>query len=117
MANQIAGTQVELNLTLQDALAAAEDLSSATKLTWRLTRAYSVPGVAVKDDDTVGGVAFTNPPGDGTTGLVTVTLSPTDTEDLQGTYYHEVKGDWGAGNEKTWRLGTIVFDESSVGAD
>lgn len=108
MANQIAGTKVVLNLTLQDALAAAQDLTGAT-LTWRLTRNYSVPSVLNKTG------VITNPPG--TDGLAAVTLDPADTLDLQGTYYHEIKAAYSGTNEKTWRLGTLIFNESSVGAD
>ena len=105
---QVAGTKVLINLTLQDEALAAQDLAGAT-LTWRLTRDYAVPGVlnAIPVLDT--------PPG--TDGLATVTLTPADTLDLQGTYYHEVKADYGSDNEKTWQLGTIIFNESSVGAD
>lgn len=111
---QIAGTANEINLTLQKEDSTPQDLSATIKLTWRLARAYSVPGVLAKDNDTVGGVAFVN---DGTDGLVTVSLVPDDTLDLQGTYYHEIKASWSDTQEKTWQLGTILFTESAVGAD
>jgi hypothetical protein len=108
MANQIAGTNISIDLTLQTSAGAAQDLDGAT-LTWRLTRAYSVPGVL---DITP---TPTNPPG--SDGLVTVNLDATESLDLQGTYYHEIKADFGANQEKTWQLGIIEFSESSVAAD
>ena len=114
MANQIAGTQVQIDLTLQTEAGAAKDLTGAT-LYWRLTRHYSVPGVLAKDSDLVGGASITNPTG--TDGLATVVLEISDTLDLQGTYYHEIKADYGSGVEHTWQLDTIDFSESSVGAD
>ncbi len=114
MANQISGTQIQIDLTLQDSAGDPKDLTGAT-LYWRLTRHYSVPGVLVKDSDTVGGVSILNPPG--TDGLVTVVLDVDDSLDLQGTYYHEIKADYGSDVERTWQLGTLVFNESSVGAD
>jgi len=113
MANQIAGTNIEIDLTLQTEAAAAQDLTGAT-LTWRLARAYSVPSILNRDSGG-NGVTFVNPPG--VDGLVTVALTPVESLDLQGTYYHEIKADYGGGNEKTWQLGTLVFVESSVGAD
>ena len=115
MANQIAGSQVIIELTLQDSAGNAQDLTGVTKLTWRLSRAYSVPGVLVKDNDTVGGVAIDNPPG--VDGLVTVTLTADDTVDLQGDYVQEIKADYGSGQERTWQLGAVTFNESAVGSD
>lgn len=110
MANQIAGTQVDVDLTLQKADLTAKDLTAAT-LTWRLTRDYAVPGVLKKT--TADDITITNASG----GLATVALAVADTLDLQGTYYHEVKADYGSGVEVTWQLGTIVFSESSVAGD
>ena len=115
MANQIAGTNIQIDLTLQDDAGDPQDFTSVNTLTWRLTRAYSVPGVIVRDDDTITGVSFVNPPG--SDGLVTVVMNATLTEDLQGDYVHEIKADYGSNQEKTWQLGPIVFSESSVGAD
>ena len=113
MANQIAGTPIEINMTLQNDAGQPQDLTNAT-MYWRLTRAYSVPGVLVKDSDQVGGAVIDNDP---TTGLVEVTIDVADSLDLQGTYYHEIKADYGSDIARTWKLGTIEFDESSVGGD
>lgn len=112
--NQVAGTNIQIDLTLQKETGAAQDLTGAT-LTWRLSRSYSVPGVLVKDSAGIGGVAFVTPPG--ADGLATVSLDPDDTLDLQGDYYHSVKADWGTNQEKTWQLGLVSFSESVVGAD
>ena len=113
MANQIAGTNIQIDLALQKETGAAQDLTGAT-LTWRLTRSYSVPGVLAKDNDLLTGVSLET---DGTDGLVKVQIDPDDSLDLQGTYFHEIKADWGAGQEKTWQLDEVFFAESAVGAD
>jgi hypothetical protein len=113
MTMQTAGTAIEIDLTLQKEDSTPQDVSTAT-LTWRLTRAYSVPSVLAKDNDATGGVSFDS---DGIDGLVVVSLVPDDTLDLQGTYYHEIKAHWSDSQEKTWQLGTIFFSESAVAAD
>ena len=113
MADLIAGTNIQIDLVLQKETGAAQDLTGAT-LTWRLSRAYSVPGVLGKDNDLLTGVSLKT---DGTDGLVKVQLDPDDSLDLQGTYYHEIKADWGAGQEKTWQLDSLFFAESAVKAD
>ena len=112
MANLIAGTNIQIDLILQKETGAAQDLTGAT-MTWRLSRSYSVPGVLMKN--TTDGVDMVTPPG--ADGLVTVSLDPDDTLDLQGTYYQSIKADWGNNQEKTWQLDSVFFSESIVGAD
>jgi len=103
--NQIAGTSIQIDLTLQDDEGAPQNLSGAT-MTWHLTRAYSVPGV----------LAVTAPElvvDDAANGSCLVNLDAADTLDLQGTYYHWISADYGADSEKKWHLGTITFSENS----
>lgn len=113
MAIQVAGTNIQIDLTLQDDAGDPQDLEGAT-LFWRLTRAYSVPGVLDKDTTGVT-VAVVSAPG--TDGLAVVNINAIASQDLQGTYYHEIKADYGSDQEKTWQLDTITFNESSVGGD
>lgn len=103
----VAGTAVRIDLTLQDDAGDPQNLTGAT-MTWRLTRAYSVPHVVNKTSSS--GITVD----DAGNGSCYVDLDAPDTLDLQGTYYHEIKADYGSGNEKTWQLGTISFQESSV---
>jgi hypothetical protein len=102
----IAGTANRIYLTLlEDDETTPQDLTGAS-LRWRLGRSYSVGHVLEKTNPA--GVVVT----DAAAGQAYVDLDATDTVDLQGSYYHEIKADYGSGNEKNWQLGTITVTES-----
>lgn len=101
---QIAGTSIDIDLTLQDDQGSPQNLTGAT-MTWHLARAYSVPAVLTVADATIN-------VDDAINGSCIVPLVDTDTADLQGTYYHWIEADFGGGSAKKWKLGTITFTEN-----
>tara|TARA_R110002096_G_scaffold288387_1_gene482127 strand:+ start:715 stop:1074 length:360 start_codon:yes stop_codon:yes gene_type:complete len=84
------GDSLTLEVTVNDAAAAAVDITSATfiwVLSKKSTTSVAPRGAAILTKALASGVAIN----DGPTGRADITLDPADTASLDGTYYHELQ--------------------------
>lgn len=100
------GNDVDLPITVRDPAGVAQDITgfSATFIIAR--HVDDTPAVSKATGG--GGIALTDP----ANGVLTVSLSDTDT-DLRGDYYYQCDVQDGAGNDSTVSTGTITFEATA----
>lgn len=104
-----AGQDVNLNFTVTDRAGATRDISG-TSIRFALSRkAWSNP--LLDSSEGTATVTITS----GVQGRFTVALSDTNTDNLIGDYYYEVKITDGAGNETIAARGLVSFEPSITG--
>lgn len=100
------GDTKALTVTVTDGSSNAKDLSGAQAIVWQLA---CRKGATNQVSKTLGsGITNSDP----TNGRFTISLSPSDTASLDGSYYHEAQVTDGAGNVETVMVGvaTIIGD-------
>lgn len=108
----VAGDDAEIEITVyqDDTNSSPEDLTGAT-VKWVLSATAGGAPIIEKDNGSTGGASINSP---ATDGVFTVVLQPSDTEDLEGVYYHEAEVVLSAGDESTVTTGHIRVRPSSV---
>lgn len=105
--DMVAGDTKKINITVTDT-GSAVDLTGAS-IKWALKRSVSASSTDVFKT-TSSGISIT----DATHGKFQITLNPSDTLALKGTYYHESEVTDASGNVSTVCSGNVVINPSGV---
>lgn len=103
----VAGDSKTLVISVKDAEGVAVNITDAT-VKWRAARSFGKTAVISKLTDS--GIQIT----DGPNGQFTVTLDPTDTDELKGTYYHEAEVTFSDGTISTVLSGTMKINPALI---
>ncbi len=95
-------------VTVTNSAGSAQNLTGLT-LRW-VVRRHSRAGTIVISKSTGSGITITNAAG----GIFQIALSPADTKNLEGEYYHEASGVDSGGNVSTLLIGTLTVNKSAV---
>lgn len=88
----VSGDSKDLNITATDGAGAIIDITGVSDIKWQLFTPIS--GAAIISKTLGAGVTVT----DAVAGEFSVSISPTDTDDLDGDYWHEVQITYSNGN-------------------
>ena len=101
-----------LEVSITDSANAALNITGAT-VTWALSRAVAdkvePKGAAIVTKTVGSGITLTNPSG----GVLQVAIAETDTDDLAGTYYHEMQLVL-SGDTSTVMYGTVTIKKDLI---
>jgi hypothetical protein len=107
--NYQAGDDVRLEVTVTDEDGSAVDLSGAT-VVWGLARRPTADAALVEKSTDTGGITIT----DAASGEFAIEVEATDTEGLEGTFYHEAELTDSGGSVSTVLTGQFVIDDELV---